>query len=96
MTGQSLLQRNERWVLARPDGRRLGHKSALKAFRDAQEAAGVGPYRFHDLRRAVARRLEQARVPRSNDNHLSPLPAVSLCGRSRCEANESETDYPYL
>jgi hypothetical protein len=29
-------------------------------------------------------------------NHLSPLPALSLCGRSRCEANETETDYRYL
>jgi hypothetical protein len=29
-------------------------------------------------------------------NHLSPLPVLSLCGRSRCEANETETDYRYL
>jgi hypothetical protein len=27
---------------------------------------------------------------------LSPLPVLSLCGRSGCEANETETDYRYL
>ncbi len=57
--------RNETWVFARPNGRRLGYKSALHAFKDAQEKAGVGPYRFHDYRRSVARRLEQGGIPRS-------------------------------
>lgn len=38
---------------------------AVKAFKDAQEKAGVGPYRFDDYWRSVARRLKQGLTPRS-------------------------------
>ncbi len=62
---RELRGRNEKWVFARPNGRRLGYKFALQAFKDAQEKAGAGPYRLHDYRRSVARRLEQGRIPRS-------------------------------
>ncbi len=62
---RELRGRNETWVFARANGRRLGYKFALQAFKDAQEKAGVGPYRLHDYRRSVARRLEQCGVPRS-------------------------------
>jgi integrase len=62
---RALRGRNEAWVFARANGRRLGYKFALQAFKDAQEKAGVGPYRLHDYRRSVARRLEQGGIPRS-------------------------------
>jgi integrase len=62
---RDLRGRHEKWVFARPNGRRLGYKFALRAFKDAQVKAGVGPYLLHDYRRSVARRLEQGGVPRS-------------------------------
>ncbi len=52
-------------VFARANGRRLGYKFALQAFKDAQEKAGVGPYPLHDYRRSVARRLDQGGIARS-------------------------------
>ncbi len=52
-------------IFARRNGRRLGYRFTLDAFKDAQEKAGVGPYRLHDYRRSVARRLEQGGIPRS-------------------------------
>lgn len=62
---RELRGRHDTWVFARESGRRLGYKFALQAFKDAQEAAGLGEYRLHDCRRSVARRLEQGGIPRS-------------------------------
>lgn len=62
---RELRGRNEKWVFARVDGRRLGYRFALDAFKQAQKAAGVEGYRLHDYRRSVARRLEQGGIPRS-------------------------------
>ncbi len=62
---RKLRGRNEKWVFARRNGRRLGYRFTLDAFKDAQDKAGVGPYRLHDYRRSVARRLEQCGIPRS-------------------------------
>ena len=62
---RELRGRNERWVFARPNGRRLGYRLTLESFKTAQSEAGVGPYWWHDYRRSVARRLEQSGVPRS-------------------------------
>jgi len=68
---RDLQGRNERWVFARPSGRRLGYKFALQAFKEAQEKAGVGQYRLHDYRRSVARRLEQNGVPRTTAKRIT-------------------------
>ncbi|UCG17813.1 MAG: tyrosine-type recombinase/integrase [Phycisphaerales bacterium] len=62
---KALLGRNDHWVFSRPNGRRLGYRTALEGFKSAQEAAGVEGYRLHDYRRTVARRLEQSGVPRT-------------------------------
>ena len=62
---RELRGRNEKWVFAHEDGRHLGYKFALDAFKQAQKAAGVEGYRLHDYRRSVARRLEQGGIPRS-------------------------------
>lgn len=62
---RELRGRNATWVFARKDGRRLGYKFSLTAFKEAQAKAGVEGYRLHDYRRSVARRLEQGGIPRS-------------------------------
>jgi integrase len=62
---RALRGRSKKWVLARPDGRRLGYKFALDAFKKAQGEAGLEGYRLHDYRRSMARRLEQGGVART-------------------------------
>lgn len=52
-------------MFAPANGRRLGYKTTLQAFKDAQAEAGVDEYRLHDYRRSVARRLDQGGIPRS-------------------------------
>jgi integrase len=68
---RELRGRNEKWVFARANGQRLGYQFALAAFKEAQEKAGVGPYRLHDYRRSVARRLEQNGVPRTTAKRIT-------------------------
>jgi integrase len=68
---RELRGRNEICVFARPDGRRVGYKFALARWREAQKEARVGPYRFHDYRRSVARRLEQGGIPRSTAKRIT-------------------------
>ncbi len=53
------------YVFARENGRRLGYKTALNAFKEAQDKAGLEGYRLHDYRRSVVRRLEHGGIPRS-------------------------------
>lgn len=67
---RELRGRNETWVFAHPDGRRLRYKLALQSFKDAQRPA-IGPYRLHHYRRSVARRLEQGGVPRSTATRIT-------------------------
>jgi hypothetical protein len=61
---RELRGRNEKWVFAHKDGRHLGYKFALRAFKEAQAAAGVEGYRLHDYRRSVARRLPRSTAMR--------------------------------
>ncbi len=68
---RELRGRNEKWVFARRNGRRLGYKAVLAAFKAAQKAAGIEGYRLHDYRRSVARRLEQGGVPRSTAKRIT-------------------------
>jgi len=66
---RQLAGRNEKWVFARRNGQRLAYKSALQAFKDTLEKAGLtevavgepGPdhYILHDYKRTAARRVER-------------------------------------